>query len=109
MLRSLIIGFLVLWAACCVAEEVDVKYHKRVDLGSSFICSDIDRSSFIKRLCYDKAKSYLIMRLNQTYYHWCAVPQESVDALMSADSMGRYFNANVKGKFDCRLNSPPTY
>ena len=91
----------ILWPLAVGAEEVEVKYNGRVDL-ASLSCIDVSRSSFIKRVCYDKAKSYLIMRLNDTYYHWCAVPQQSVDALMTADSMGRYFNANVKGKFDCR-------
>ncbi|MDH2381951.1 MULTISPECIES: hypothetical protein [unclassified Bradyrhizobium] len=40
-----------------LAETVDVKYRGAVDL-KSFACTDITRSSFIQRACYDKAQSY---------------------------------------------------
>ena len=36
-------------------ETVDAKYHGLVDL-KTFECHDINRSSFIQRVCYDKAQ-----------------------------------------------------
>jgi KTSC domain len=113
MLRSALL-LLILFAAQSVsAETVDVKYLGMIDL-KPFACSDISRSSFIERVCYDKANSYLIIRLKGTYYHYCELPQSTLDALMSADSMGRYYNANIKGTgkdgpYDCRTHRLPAY
>ena len=33
----------------------------------------------------------------------------TVDALLSAESKGRYFNANIKGRYDCRTRRVPAY
>ena len=55
------------------AEAVDVKYRGPVDL-KTFECHDINRSSFIQRVCYDKAQSYMIISLRGTYYHYCELP-----------------------------------
>jgi hypothetical protein len=90
------------------AETVQVKYRGEVDL-KSFDCADITRSSFIRRVCYDKANEYMLINLNGAYYHYCQIDAETVAALKAADSMGHYFNAEVKGRFDCRTNRVPTY
>ena len=55
------------------AETVDVKYRGPVDL-KTFECRDINRSSFIQRVCYDKAQSYMIINLRGSYYHYCELP-----------------------------------
>jgi hypothetical protein len=60
-------------------------------------------------VCYDDENRYLLIRLGSTWYHYCNVPDETVTALIEAESAGRYFNANVRGKFDCRTNQPPRY
>jgi hypothetical protein len=86
-----------LWLASgAIAETIIPKYGEAVDL-ASFSCSDVTRSSFIKRVCFDKAKSYMLIRLKDTYYHYCNIPESAVTALMAADSMGRFFNSQVKG------------
>jgi hypothetical protein len=95
------------------AESVDVKYRGAVDL-KTFECHDIDRSSFIQRVCYDKAQSYMLISLNGTYYHYCELPRALFDDLMGAPSMGRFFNQNIKGTgsdgpYDCRTHRIPTY
>jgi hypothetical protein len=33
----------------------------------------------------------------------------TVEALMGAESMGRYYNASIKGRFDCRTHKIPNY
>jgi KTSC domain len=71
----------------------------------SFSCSDVARSTFIKRVCFDNAKSYMIIRLRDTYYHYCNIPESTV----TADSMGRFFNSQVKKNYDCRVNPPLKY
>lgn len=95
------------------AETVDVKYRGPVDL-KSFDCQSVSRSSFINRVCYDRGNQYMVIQLKDTYYHYCELPKVTLDALMSASSMGRYFNANIKGSgkggpYDCRTHKVPSY
>jgi hypothetical protein len=90
------------------AETVDVKYRGPVDL-KPLVCEEYTRSSFIKRVCYDEAHSYMLIKLNETWYHYCAIDAGTVDGLKNTESMGRYFNGSIKGHFDCRTNPPPKY
>ena len=90
------------------AETVFVKYRGVVDL-APFQCETATRSSFIRRVCYDKRERYMLIGLNGTYYHYCEIGAEVVSNLMTADSMGRYYNDVIKGSFDCRVNRMPTY
>lgn len=95
------------------AETVDVKYRGAVEL-KPFQCHDISRSSFIKRVCYDRLNQYMIIQLNSVYYHYCELPKSTLDALLAAPSMGQYFNGNIKGSgkdgpYDCRTHRVPKY
>jgi KTSC domain len=105
---SFFFAILALISSWAIAEEVDVKYRGPLDL-APFQCTDVTRSSFIRRVCYDKRERYMLISLNGTYYHYCNIPESTVAALMNSDSMGRFFNAQVKGHFDCRLNPAPRY
>ena len=96
------------WGAFANAETVYVKYRGPVDL-SPFGCEWIARSSVVKRLCYDVREKYVIVNLTGTYYHYCQVPTSVVGAWRYADSMGRFYNAYVKGRFDCRVLRVPSY
>jgi KTSC domain len=109
---SLAIGMLVgsSWAD---AETVDVKYRGVVDL-KPFACTDTPRSSFIQRVCYDNAQSYMLINLKGTYYHYCELPPTTFDAFVAAPSMGHFYNQKIKGSgsdgpFDCRAHRVPTY
>jgi hypothetical protein len=106
----LALSLLVLIGAvgACRSETVDVKYRGPVDL-TPFKCESVDRSSFIRRVCYDASNSYMIVQLNQTYYHYCGIDSVTVDAFEAAESMGRYFNASIKGHFDCQTGRVPSY
>jgi hypothetical protein len=95
------------------SETIDVKYRGTVDL-KSFECRDINRSSFIQRVCYDKAQSYMLINLKGTYYHYCELPPATYDRLMGAPSMGQFYNQNIKGTgsdgpYDCRTHRVPAY
>jgi hypothetical protein len=105
---SVAVFVLAAFTAAARAETVDVKYRGQVDL-KAFDCVDITRSSFIRRVCYDQTNEYMLINLNGTYYHYCEIDSDTVAALKTADSMGRYFNGEVKGHFDCRTNRVPTY
>ena len=80
----------------------------------SFQCATIDRSSLVGRVCYDAAQQYMVILLKGTYYHYCEIGQATVDKFLGAESMGRYFNANIRGSgsdgpFDCRTHRVPEY
>jgi hypothetical protein len=90
------------------AEVVFVKYRGPVDL-RPFTCETISRSSLVTRVCYDRRESYMIIGLQGTYYHYCEIDRVTVAQLLSADSMGRYYNSAIKGRFDCRINRMPVY
>ena len=56
MIRAAATLFVLLFAGEVRSETIDVKYRGSVDL-KTFECRDIDRSSFIQRVCYDKAQN----------------------------------------------------
>ena len=97
-----------LWPTLATAETVIVKYRGPVDL-SPFACETITRSSVIKRLCYDSHEQYVIVNLTGSYYHYCEVSQDIVTAWRKADSMGKFYDAQIKGRFDCRVLHVPAY
>jgi hypothetical protein len=113
MFRGIVAAILLLIAAEVRSETVDVKYRGPVDL-RTFECRDITRSSFIQRVCYDKAQSYMIISLKGNYYHYCELTPATFDSLMGAPSMGQFYNQSIKGSgsdgpFDCRTHRVPTY
>jgi hypothetical protein len=104
---------LVLISASASAETVNVKYRGIVDL-EPFACTDTPRSSFIQRVCYDKAQSYMLINLRGTYYHYCELPPATFEEFLAAPSMGQFYNQNIKssgsdGPFDCRTHRVPGY
>jgi hypothetical protein len=105
---TVVVALIVSFTGQVWAESVAVKYDGLVDL-KPFECQNITRSSFIQRVCYDRSNQYMLINLNGTYYHYCAIDPQTVLALQTAESIGRFFNANIKGRFDCRINPIPVY
>lgn len=95
-------------AGHAAAESVFVKYRGEVDL-APFQCHSVTDSSVVKGVCYDVKHQYMLISLHGTFYHYCGVPQPTVQALLTAPSKGRYYNAVFKGQYDCRLIPPPSY
>jgi hypothetical protein len=113
MLRPVTALVLLLVTAEVHSETADVKYHGPVDL-KTFACSDTPRSSFIQRVCYDKAQSYMLINLRGTFYHYCELPAATYDALLAAPSMGQFYKQDIKGSgkdgpYDCRTHRVPIY
>ena len=107
------------WGAVCAlalllifgqanAETVYVKYRGPVDL-APFTCETVTRSSLVQRVCYDSSEQYMIINLQGTYYHYCEIDSGTVGQLLTAQSMGRFYNAAIKGHFDCRARRVPPY
>lgn len=97
------------------AEEACIKYHKCISL-DRFDCKPETRSSVVHRTCYAAQQRYLIIWLGKdnTAYHYCDVPPETVAEFRGADSMGRYYNSAIKGssnggKYDCRTHPIPDF
>lgn len=108
MMRCLIATFVWLISLSAHAESVTVKYRGEVDL-APFRCTTIDRSSFVGRVCYDRAHEYMLIQLNGVYYHYCGIDAGTVSDLLAASSVGGFYNVRVKGRFDCRISPPPSY
>lgn len=101
------------FSSSLTAETVDVKYRGVVDL-TPFSCTDTPRSSFIRRVCYDDKNLYMVIQLNNTYYHYCELAKATFAEFTAAPSMGQYFNQNIKGSgsdgpYDCRTHRVPKY
>ena len=103
----------LLISASARAESVTVKYRGVVDL-KPFSCTDTPRSSFIQRVCYDKAQSYMLINLRGVYCHYCELPPPTLEAFLAAPSMGKFYNQSIRssgsdGPFDCRTHRVPNY
>jgi hypothetical protein len=105
-MRSLIgIAIAALMAMPVMAESVDVKYWGYADL-STYDCVDTE-SSFVNRICYEADESHVVVLLRSTYYAYCQVESETVADWISADSIGRFYNQNIKsnavdGRYACQ-------
>jgi hypothetical protein len=63
MLRFvLLIASALAGATWADAETIDVKYYGKLDL-APVACTDVTRSSFINRACYDKANQFMVVQL----------------------------------------------
>jgi hypothetical protein len=95
------------------AETIDVKYYGKLDL-APLACTDVTRSSVVNRACYDKAKRFMVVQLRGTYFPYCELPAGTYEEFLAAPSMGKYYNASIKGTgqdgpFDCRTHPAPKY
>jgi hypothetical protein len=111
MVRTATTLLLHLFTADVGSEAVDVRDRGIVDL-KTFDCRDINRSSLIQRVCYDRAQSYLLVSIKNVYDQYCDLPPPAFDGLMGAPSMGQFFNRNIKGAgsggpYDCRRHRGP--
>lgn len=110
MIRTATATILYLLTAQTGSETVDVRGRGAVDLGT-FECRDINRSSIIQRVCYERAQRHLIVGIKGIYDEYCDVPAQSFDGLMGAPSMGWFFTRNIEGsasgdRYLCRTPPP---
>jgi hypothetical protein len=113
MLRLAIFAAALASTSYASAETIAVKYWGDLNL-APFTCTDVTRSSFINRACYDKAEQFLVVQLRGTYYAYCEMPAATYRSFLDAPSMGRFYNANIRGSgsdgpFDCRTHRKPGY
>ena len=89
------------------AETVQVLGRGPVDL-KYFICEESPHSA-IRRVCYDEENQYMVIQLGSLYLHYCAIEPQKVYGLLHAKSVARYFNAEIKGRYTCNLQTAPAY
>lgn len=100
MTKRFVVAVLCFIAFNIYAEDVHVEYFGNVKL-QDYSCSYVT-SSLVKRVCFDEKRNSLILLLRNSYYSYCNVPKEKLQQLISASSIGKYYNEEIKGKFDCR-------
>lgn len=79
--------------------EIETKYCGRF-APTAFTCDDTAQRSWIKRVCYDANRELTLLRLQDTYYCYCGLGAK-VRELLTADDMGKYYHANIRGRFRC--------
>jgi KTSC domain len=96
-------------------ECVTVRYRTTPVCLEFLRCSLTPRSSSVRSVCYDAKNLYMLIKLKNTWYQYCAVDHSSVDHLLAAQSVGRYFNEKFRshgplhGPFDCRDHDTRDY
>ena len=66
-------------------------------------------STLVKNMYYDKANSYLLVKLSKRYYEYCSIPESVVGDWQKSESLSQYYNQNIKGKYECNADSVPSY
>lgn len=62
---------------------------------------EITRSGMITKIAYDESEKLLTLTFaSGGAYTYKDVPKEKFDALLAAESAGKYFHAHIKGKYD---------
>jgi hypothetical protein len=62
-------------------------------------------SSLLSRIAYDDEARTLRVRFNSgDLYFYFDVPRTEFEALKSAPSAGRYYNACIKGRYRCQFD-----
>ena len=113
MIRAATSFILLLLTAQGGTETVDVRDRGTVDL-ATFECRDINRSTLIQRVCYDRAERTMIVGIKGRYDQYCGLTAQAFDSLMTAPSMGQFFNQNIRGsgpdgRYDCRTQRRPAH
>lgn len=74
----------------------------------TFECQDVTDCSFIQRVRFDQAQDYMLISLKGTYYNYCEIGSEVVQALLASPSRGKFYDANIKGtRSDAPLTAVP--
>src|SRR5258708_4629018 len=108
MIRAATSLIMYLLTAPVGSETIEVRDRGAIDL-KTFECRDINRSSLIQRVCYDRTRRHLIVGIRGRYDDYCELPQQIFDAFMTAPSMGQFFKENIRGsgphdRYDCRTH-----
>lgn len=94
------------------SKNVYVKYRESGSINvndSVFEYQDTSNSSFVGGAWYDQSQEYMIIKLQDTYYHYCDLPQSEWNSFKKADSFGSFYNSQIKGNYSCQYKEVPSY
>ena len=88
-------------------ETINVKYRSPQKLT---LCSDVfsqlpNSSGTVREAFYDSLRSYMIVNLNGTNYHYCRFPSDAWRKWSSTLNKYAFYERDIRGNYDCRLNS----
>lgn len=109
---ALLVGSLVLYFFFLAPGSgyVTVKYRDdKVDVSASNFEPLKESDSTVKGAWYDAGNEYMVIKLGNTYYHYCGMPSSAWDDLKSASTPYDYYENSIRGNFDCRINPVPSY
>jgi hypothetical protein len=90
------------------AEWVSVQYRNGpVDVASFDHMAG--SGSLVDGAWYDDDTGYLIVDLGAKSYHYCDVPASAWSGFVTATSKGTFYNSTLKGSYDCRTGTVPSY
>jgi hypothetical protein len=84
----------LLSTAPVTTETVEVRGRGPVEL-ASYACTDTPRSTIVQRVCYDEARSHLLVNVGGTYSEHCRLPASTFEAFVVAPSMGQFFRQRI--------------
>lgn len=84
------------------SDPVDLAYPGRFDVV-------IPDSTVVSAAAFDSESEYLLIALNGVWYHYCSVPGSVWSAFGEASSKGRFYNSELRGRYDCRGGGVPDY
>lgn len=89
---------------------VDIKYRDDpVDVSSSSFEALENTDKTVKGAWYDSEEGYLVINLSGTYYHYCEMPSGEWNEFKLASEPYTYYENNLRGEYDCRVNRVPEY
>ena len=93
----------------CPNAEISVRYGGKLKIfDEEWECPALKASSFVNDIYYQSEKEFIVVRLRNTYYAYCAVTAVDLYKWTSAPSLGRHYNQNFRnGLFDCRDHGLP--
>ena len=74
-----------------------------------FVYLDGGQSSTVDAAFYDAGTRYMIISLDGTAYHCCAMSQSTWSQFTAASSLGSFYRDLIKGSYDCRTGLVPQY
>ncbi len=86
-----------------LANEITVKDRDtKIDIENGhFEKLNLKASYYVNEMYYDKNNKYLLVRLANTFHHYCGLPPEVLGNWLKASSIGSYYNRNIKGDYEC--------
>ena len=103
MVRSIALIIAIFWTAPVTTETVETTGRGVVEL-APFSCSDTPRSTVIRRVCYDRQRRHLLVRVGDTYVEYCKLPPVVFDTFTTAPSMGQFYRTRIAaaaGLYSC--------